>query len=57
MSSLKVGGIIGTGGVGVLAAAIIISNMMEMGLEWLFGLALIIFVTAGAIALIAGSVR
>lgn len=57
MSSLKIGGIIGTGGVGVLAAAAIVSNMLDMGLEWLFGLALIIFVTAGAIALVARSVK
>lgn len=52
MSSLKIGGIVGTGGIGVLAAAIIVSNMLETGMEWIFGLALIIFVTAGAIALI-----
>lgn len=57
MSLLKVGGIVGTGGIGVLAVAIITSDALNNGLTWLFGLALIIFVTAGAIALVAKSTR
>lgn len=57
MSSLKFGGIIGTGGIGVLAAGILVSNVLKTGQEWIFGMALLIFVTAGAIALIARSVR
>ncbi|MBI2647436.1 hypothetical protein HYW99_03075 [Candidatus Woesearchaeota archaeon] len=57
MSSLKALGIIGTGGLGVLAAGLIISKMLNTGLDWIFGLALVIFVIAGAIALIARSVK
>ena len=57
MTSLKVGGIIGTGGLGALGAGLIVSNMLGTGLDWIFGLALIVFVTAGAIALIARSIK
>lgn len=57
MSSLKALGVIGTGSLGVLAAGMIVSKFMETGLEWVFGLALFIFVTAGAIALIARATR
>ena len=57
MSSLKFLGIIGTGGLGVLAAGLIISKILNNGLDWIFGLALVIFVVAGAIALIARSIK
>ncbi len=52
MASLKALGIIGTGGLGVLAAGLLISNVLKTGLEWIFGLALIIFVIAGGVALV-----
>ena len=57
MSYLKAGGIVGAGGLGVLAAGMIVSNMLDTGMDWVFGLALIIFVTGGAIALIAKSIK
>ena len=57
MSSLKVLGIIGTGGLGVLATGLIISKVLDTGVDWIFGLALVIFVIAGAIALIAKAVK
>ena len=53
MSFLKIGGIVGAGGLGVLAAGMIVSNILKTGLDWIFGLALIIFVVAGAGALLA----
>ena len=56
-NALKIGGIVGTGGVGALGAGMIVSNMLGTGLDWVFGLALIVFVTAGAIALVARSIR
>lgn len=52
MSSLKALGIVGTGGIGVLAAGLIISNVLKSGLEWIFGAALLIFVAAGAFGLV-----
>ena len=57
MSSLKVLGIIGTGGIGVLADGLIISKVLNTGLDWIFGLALVIFVIAGEIAQIAKAVK
>ena len=57
MNSLKVLGIIGTGGLGVLVAGLLISNLLNTGLDWVFELALVIFVIAGAIALIARAVN
>lgn len=56
-NGLKVSGIIGTGTLGVLGAGMIVSESLQLGLTWLFGLALFIFVTAGAVALVARSVR
>ena len=57
MSSLKLAGIIGTGGLGVLAAGLIASTILNLGLiiQMVFGGALLIFVVAGAVALIARS--
>lgn len=52
MSSLKAFGVIGTGGLGILAAGLLVSNALKTGLDWIFGLGLLIFVSAGAIALI-----
>ena len=52
MSSIKAFGIIGTGGLGMLVAALIISKVMNLGLEGIFGVALIVFVLAGAAALV-----
>ena len=52
MSSIKAFGIIGTGGLGVLVAALIISKVMNLGLEGIFSVALAVFVVAGAAALI-----
>ncbi|MFH0978952.1 MAG: hypothetical protein V1837_06670 [Candidatus Woesearchaeota archaeon] len=57
MPSLKGLGIIGTGGLGVLAAGLILSNILKTGTEGLFGTAMLIFVIAGAIALIARVMR
>jgi hypothetical protein len=57
MSSLKALGIIGTGGLGVLVTGLLVSNLLKTGLDWIFGLALVIFVIAGAIALIAKATR
>ena len=57
MSSLKALGIIGTGGLGVLVAGLIVSNLLKTGLDWIFGLAIIIFVVAGAIALITRAIK
>lgn len=52
MSSIKAFGIIGTGGLGVLVAALIISKVMNLGLEGIFSAVLALFVVAGAAALI-----
>ena len=57
MSSLKALGIIGTGGLGVLVAGLIVSNLLKTGLDWIFGLAIVIFVVAGAIALITRAIK
>ncbi len=53
MSTLKALGIIGTGGLGVLVAGLLISSVLKTGWDWLFGILLFIFVLAGAIALVA----
>jgi len=53
MASFKALGIVGSGGLGILVAGLIVSNLLKTGLDWIFGLALIIFVVAGAVALIA----
>lgn len=55
VSSLKALGVVGTGGIGVLSTGFIVSSMLKTGSEGVFGLALIIFVTAGAVSLIARS--
>ena len=52
MSSIQALGIVGTGGLGVLVVALIVSKLLNLGLESIFSLALIIFVVAGAAALI-----
>lgn len=52
MSSIKAFGIIGTGGLGVLVAGLIISKAMNFGLEGIFSGLLFIFVIAGAVALV-----
>ena len=52
MSSIKAFGIVGTGGLGVLVAGLLISKAMNFGLEWIFSAALLIFVIAGAAALV-----
>lgn len=57
MSYLKIGGIVGAGGLGVLGAGMLVSSALNNGLAWVFGLGLLIFVVAGAIALIAKSVN
>ncbi|MBR9706262.1 hypothetical protein GOV14_04455 [Candidatus Pacearchaeota archaeon] len=57
MGYLKIGGIVGAGGIGVLSAGIIVSNVLQIGSEWIFAVALIIFVSAGAISLIARSLK
>jgi hypothetical protein len=57
VSVLKAFGIIGTGGLGILAAGLLISEIFKTGTGWIFGLALIIFVTAGAVALVARFIR
>lgn len=57
MSTLKMLGIIATGGLGVLVAGLLISSVFKTGWEWLFAVLLFIFVLAGAIALVARNVR
>lgn len=57
MSSLRGIGIIGTGTIGVLSTGLLLSSMLKTGTEAIFGLAIFIFVSAGAIALIARSMR
>ena len=52
MSSIQTLGIIGTGGLGVLVAALIISKLLNLGLEGIFSAALLIFVLGGAAALV-----
>ena len=52
MSSINAFGIIGTGGLGVLVAALLISTYMNLGLEAIFSFALLVFVGAGAVALV-----
>lgn len=53
MSSLKAVGVIGTGTLGVLAAGVVLSQVLQTGTTWVFAVALIVFVVAGAIALVA----
>jgi len=55
MSSLKLAGIIGTGGIGVLSTGLIASNLLNLSIQWIFAGALLIFVAAGAVALMARS--
>jgi len=55
MSSLSALGIIGTGGLGVLVAALFLDKLLNTGLGVLLGIALVVFVLAGAIALVARS--
>lgn len=57
MNYLKIGGIVGAGGIGALGAGMLVSDALNNGLAWVFGLALLIFVTAGAIALIARAIK
>lgn len=52
MNSLKIGNIAGIGGLGVLSAGLFISNALKIGYEWIFGLGILLYVTAGAIALV-----
>lgn len=52
MSSIQALGIVGTGGLGVLVAALILSKLLNLGLEGIFSAALLIFVIAGAAALV-----
>ncbi|MBI3034090.1 hypothetical protein HYY72_02930 [Candidatus Woesearchaeota archaeon] len=40
-----------------LVAGLVVSNLLKTGLDWIFGLELVIFVVAGAIALIAKAIR
>lgn len=42
---------------GVLVAALIISKVMNLGLEGIFSVALVIFVVAGAAALVLRAVK
>ncbi len=59
MSSLKALGVSAAGGLGVLVAGLIISKLGGFGLEKILSAALIIFVLAGAVALVmrAGGLR
>jgi len=40
----------------VLVAGLLVSNLLKTGLDWIFGSALVIFVIAGAIDLIAKAI-
>jgi hypothetical protein len=51
MTSIQALEIVGTGGLGVLVVALILSKFLNLGLE----VALIIYVFAGAVALILGA--
>ncbi len=57
MSSIEAFGVIGKGGLGVLVAALIISKVMNLGLEGIFIALLVVFVFAGAAALILRAVK
>ena len=55
MGSLNVLGVSATGGLGILVAGLIVSKMYDLNLDGILGLALLLFVGAGAISLIAKS--
>jgi len=55
MSSLEALGVLGTGTLGVLASGLIVSSILKLGLEWVFIAGILVFVFAGAAALIARS--
>lgn len=55
MSSLEIGGVVGKGGLGVLVAGLIASEMFNLGVSGVLSFALIVFVGAGAVALISRS--
>jgi len=52
MSFFKVGGIVGSGTAGILVAGLVASKVFNLGLDGLLGAALVLFVVAGAAALI-----
>lgn len=52
MSSIKAFGIVGTGGLGILVAGLLVSTTMDLGLDGIFSTLLFIFVIAGAAALV-----
>lgn len=55
MVSLGYGKLVGKGALPALAVALLLSNLLKTGLEGVFTLALLIFVSAGAIALLVRS--
>lgn len=57
MSSLKGLGILGTGTIGVLSSGLLISSVMNTGAQAIFGMSLMIFILAGAGALLLKSAR
>jgi len=54
-SVLKIFGVTAIGGLAILVAGLLISATMNLGWDWLFAIAIIIFVVAGAIGLISRS--
>lgn len=52
---LKIGNITGTGGLGVLVAGLIASEMLNLDISGTLSFALKVFVVAGAVALIGRS--
>lgn len=57
MTSLKAFGVTAVGALGVLVAGLLLSNTMKLGLDALFSGLLVVFVGAGALALVARSLR
>jgi len=49
---MKLLGTAAGGTIGILALGLLLSNILNNGLAWLFGALLVIFVIAGAIALL-----
>jgi hypothetical protein len=52
MSAVKIAGLFGSGTLGVLVVGLFASKLMNAGWEPLFGVAIFVFVGAGAVALV-----
>ena len=52
MAYMKIGAAAAGGTIGVLSLGTLVTNAMNSGLVWLFGAGVVIFVLAGAVALV-----